>query len=938
MRGTGCLLAALLTVALLSPAAAVPADEEARREWVRSLRDDPHKGLRIAEEAVRRTPAGSEPAERLRALEYLNLARDHVFPALRPVVAEMEEAVGLARRLGDGLSLCYWLERQARQRQRAGNPQEGDRLLQEARALAEKPGMERCLAHHYITDVAFLGQVGRKAEAMTHGLKAYELFERDQDKLHMAQTLWTVGVLHGGPEAKAEDQAKAADYLQRALDLIEPRRPRDMAARMMVDLALTHYRRQDLDRALALIKQSVAMLQEVQSNFAMGIALFHLGSMVKDQQKYEEALAYFDESLRKFGNQPDDYHSTGLALGRADALARLGRRAESLDVLARLKSEFPRRNFPRLDVYFYTRAAQLYDRMGEFEEAYRAMRSLQGAEKALAETANVALAEELKVRFQVQLKDAENALLRARQKEAEAQQREAEARRWVLVLAFALTVIALGSLVLFLRRRAAAARTEARHHQAHAEAAASASRAKSTFLANMSHELRSPLNALLGFSRLLLAEPSLSARARHDVAIILRSGEHLYGLINHVLEISKIEAGRIALEPVPFNLHALLDDLEESFALGAGKKGLQLVFLAENTVPRLVRTDAVKLRQVLTNLLSNAIKFTETGSVTLRVDVRQDAERTLLRFSVADTGVGIDSEEIRQLGAAFVQAQAGRQAAEGTGLGLAISRNFVQLMGGELQMTSEPGRGTTMQFEVPVEVLTAEQMAGAHEAPRCRATGIAEGERGLRILAVDDRADGRQLLVRLLEPLGFEVREAANGLEAVEACEQWSPHLVCMDMRMPVMNGLEATRRIKAQPGGKGIVIVALTASSFEEEREGILASGCDDFLRKPFREEALLEIVARHLQLRFEYEVPPPEHERGDDKLEAAMAELPGALRDALAEALSQLDVEAIDRAIDAVAAHDARLGRGLAALAARFDHRGLRALVEAPAREKSN
>ncbi|NRF67823.1 response regulator [Aquincola sp. S2] len=549
-----------------------------------------------------------------------------------------------------------------------------------------------------------------------------------------------------------------------------------------------------------------------------------------------------------------------------------------------------------------------------------------GAQEA---TPTVCLADQC----QVQLKEAENQLLQSRQKAVEAHHREAEARRLALIFAIMMIAAVLAGLALYLGRRAAAARVRSRHLQAQADAAAEAGRAKGAFLANMNHELRSPLNAMLGFSRLLMAEPSLSARVRQDVAIILRSGEHLYALINQMLEISKIEAGRLGLDLVQFDLYALLEELEESFSLGARQKGLQLLVGAAGTVPRHVKTDVVKLRQVLTNLLTNAIKFTATGSVALQVEARFHAERTHLSFSVTDTGVGVGSEEVRKLDGTFMQAQAGRHSAESTGFGLSVTRSFVQLLGGELRVTSQAGHGTTVQFELPVEVVAGARAAGAHDSPRRRVTGIAEGQRGVRILAVDDWPEGRQLLVRLLEPLGFEVREAADGLQAVEACEQWSPHLVCMDMRMPVMNGQEATRRIKAQPGGERIVIVALTASSFGEEREAILACGCDDFLRKPFREEALLELLARHLGVRYEYETLLPERE--DETPRASMAALPGPLREALGEALGRLDVDAIERAIDAVTSHDEKLGRRMAELAGLFDYDRLRKMLEAAPRE---
>jgi signal transduction histidine kinase/ActR/RegA family two-component response regulator len=468
------------------------------------------------------------------------------------------------------------------------------------------------------------------------------------------------------------------------------------------------------------------------------------------------------------------------------------------------------------------------------------------------------------------------------------------------------------------------ARADAEHQRAlaaaearRADAEAAANRAKSAFLANMSHELRSPLNAMLGFSRLLLREPGLPERARHDVAIVLRSGEQLYALINQVLEMSKIEAGRLTLQLVPCDLDALLSQLKEMFTLAARDKGLALSIESEPATPRHVRADAVKLRQVLVNLLGNAIKFTERGSVTLRAEA---VGATRIGFSVSDTGVGISDEDLRALGQAFMQAQAGRQFAEGTGLGLAISRAFVGLMGGELELRSQPGQGTTASFVVDVGEITAPEAAA--EPLSRRVVRLASGTPAPRILVADDRAEGRELLVRLLSTIGFEVREAADGRETVETWQRWRPHLVCMDMRMPVVDGREATRRIKALPGGRETVIIAITASSFEEQREEILAAGCDDFLRKPFQEERLLQMLAGHLGIRYEHETPPGTAELGPVDVEGRLAALPIALRDRLLEALGRLDVHAVEQAVETLRDHDAAAAAAVAPFIERFEY----------------
>lgn len=473
------------------------------------------------------------------------------------------------------------------------------------------------------------------------------------------------------------------------------------------------------------------------------------------------------------------------------------------------------------------------------------------------------------------------------------------------------------------------ARADAEHNRALAEAearradaAAAANRAKSVFLASMSHELRSPLNAMLGFSRLLMRDPSLGEQARRDVGIVLSSGEHLYQVINQVLELSKIESGHMGLQPVSFHLPVVLHELEEVFALSARQKGLRLVVEARSPLPSHVEADVLKLRQVLVNLLGNAIKFTSRGSVTLVVEM---AGERRLRLRVTDTGVGIAAGELGTLGEAFVQAQAGRQAAEGTGLGLALSRGFVQLMGGELRIESELGRGTTAWFEIPVRVPEQGAAVGATVASG-RAVALAAGTPPQRILVVDDQADGRALLVRLLQPLGFAVREAANGLEAVELWQQWAPQLILMDMRMPVMDGREATRQVKA--GAGGTVVIALTASSFDEQREEFLALGCDDFLGKPFKEEALLAMIGRHLGLRYEHEQATAEPAEAMPDLQR-LARIPQPLLAALRGALDRGDPQSIERAVQDIRAGDADTADALAAMAARFEFKRIQSLL---------
>jgi PAS domain S-box-containing protein len=401
------------------------------------------------------------------------------------------------------------------------------------------------------------------------------------------------------------------------------------------------------------------------------------------------------------------------------------------------------------------------------------------------------------------------------------------------------------------------------------DAAEAANRAKSTFLANMSHELRTPLNVILGFTQIMERENALSDRQRNFITTINRSGEHLLNLINDVLEMSKIEAGRITLTPEPFHLLHLLHNLQEMFQIRADAKRLTLTFDLDPDLPTTVIADQGKLRQVLINLLSNAVKFTEQGEITLQVTLSSIASpppplpsrqsfTSVLHFTVMDTGIGIAPEEVEQLFQPFMQTTSGTQMKEGTGLGLTISRQFVQLMGGDIQLRSVVGQGSTFMFQIPITLV--DEPVSAPQRHQGRVLGLVPGQPTYRLLIVDDRVDNRNLLTHLLQPLGFDIQTASNGQEAIALWQSWLPHLIWMDMRMPVMDGYDATRHIRAleqahaandHPPTK---IIALTASAFEEQRATILAAGCDDLVRKPFREQLIFDKLTEHLGVQFIY------------------------------------------------------------------------------------
>lgn len=378
------------------------------------------------------------------------------------------------------------------------------------------------------------------------------------------------------------------------------------------------------------------------------------------------------------------------------------------------------------------------------------------------------------------------------------------------------------------------------------EAAEAANRAKTIFLANMSHELRTPLNAILGFAQLMERDPALDSVHRRELQTINRSGRHLLALINDVLEIARIESGHVACENIAFDLPDLLRIVEDMIGVRAAAKGLQFSVEQHGDLPFSVLGDAQHLKQVLLNLLGNAVKFTGHGRVTLTVTAFDGR----VRFQIGDTGPGITPAEQERVFQAFYQTGTGAALGEGTGLGLTLSREFVHMMGGEITLESQPGHGSVFSFNVPLPRTDCT----IDSVPRTRVVGLQAAHTALRILVVEDAADSRDLLLKLLNSVGFEVRTAENGAQAVARFTQWQPHFIWMDIRMPVMDGCEATRQIRALPGGDKVKIVALTASVFQEELDAILQAGCDDILCKPFEEEQLFRLMAKLLHVQFRY------------------------------------------------------------------------------------
>jgi len=422
--------------------------------------------------------------------------------------------------------------------------------------------------------------------------------------------------------------------------------------------------------------------------------------------------------------------------------------------------------------------------------------------------------------------------------------------------------------------------------------AESANRAKSEFLANMSHELRTPLNGILGYAQILRKEPSLTQKQRDGISIIQRSGDHLLTLINDILDLSKIEARRMELTESVFDLKRTINTIADIFRVRAEQKGISFVYYPLSELPTAVRGDEKKLRQILINLLGNAIKFTEEGQVALKVGLKasflhdthrltslsstandsyfndlndqppvqaldSEQEAWLLRFQVEDTGIGIKEESLDDIFRPFRQAGEENQV-EGTGLGLAISYKLVEMLGSKLQVFSQVGEGSIFCMDLA--------LLRAHHAPAepTPSQQVIIGFKGqLKVLVVDNQFENRSVLTSMLAPLGFELLEAVDGQDALDKTQQFEPDLILMDIRMPVMDGFEATTRIRKLPIGQKIIVITVSASAFAHNRRDSLQAGCNDFLAKPFKLNELLTLMQTHLDLEWIYQ--PERHATRD-------------------------------------------------------------------------
>ncbi len=387
-----------------------------------------------------------------------------------------------------------------------------------------------------------------------------------------------------------------------------------------------------------------------------------------------------------------------------------------------------------------------------------------------------------------------------------------------------------------------------------------ASQAKSMFLANMSHELRTPLNSILGFSNLLGRSPNLTGKERDNLLTIHRSGEHLLGLINEVLEVAKIESGKVTLNLSMCDLGQVLNNIINMFRPRIDEKGLTFILERKDNVPQFINADIKKLEEILINILGNAVKFTDEGEITLRVwsepmglqEVKPLDSNDLVRLylEVEDTGCGIAQEELSQVFTAFEQTASGRKVKEGTGLGMAITKAYVEQMGGTIEVRSRVGQWTIFTIRVPVEM--GKDFKDSDQAILSLVSLPADQMGRYRVLIADDVPENRELLLQLVGLAGFQVREAVDGRQALELFHDWEPHLVFLDLKMPDMDGIEVTKAIRATVLGRDVPIVVVSAHVMGDSRQSVEEAGADGFLSKPIQEAEILQCLKKLLGVTF--------------------------------------------------------------------------------------
>lgn len=715
------------------------------------------------------------------------------------------------------------LYNQARANRRLGNLTEALSQAFEALELFEE--LEELEAQQGVLQV--IGSVywflGDYSEALTYVLKGLKICQMMDPKGKKAEAiaLTNMGTIYGH---LGDNEQSLAAYLQvRQIEQEIGADDRNTASTLN-NMATIYCRLDDYQNALNCGLQSLILAKKTAAKVFEASILDTLGTIFLKMSNYAQALIYFEHSLA-IGKEIGDKNTSAVTLLSIGKLYLKQKDAQSLEYLLQAKRVAQEIDAKSLLYDCHLALSEAYQQQGQYLKALEHHKEYHAVKESVFHEKADNKLKSLQITHRTESARRETEIYRLKNEELEQEIRE--------------------------RKRIEGALVEAKEDAEVAKKKAEvANQAKSDFLSNMSHELRTPLNGILGYAQILKENPNLAHSQRNGLDIIYQSGYHLLTLINDILDLSKIEARKMELMPTDFHLITFLESIIGIIRMRAEEKDVWFKFEGQEALPSGVRADEKRLRQVLINLLSNAVKFTDKGRVTLRIKALEDNITTsTLRFEVIDTGVGMGAAELKKIFMPFEQVGDKKRRAEGTGLGLAITRQLVSLMGGEIKVKSQVGKGSTFWFDLSLPV-----QEHVKEKKQLIRPIIGYQGRRRKVLIVDDRRQNRLVLLNMLSPLGFELVEAENGEEAVAKARQLEPDLILTDLVMPVMSGFEAAKLIRQLPALQDVVIIAISASVLETDQKESRIAGCDAFLPKPVEKDKLLAHISTLLQAEWIY------------------------------------------------------------------------------------